>query len=237
LLNEGPPVKPRPAASVLLLRGSTPWQVLMMRRPGGAEFAPGAHVFPGGSVHPEDRMLGDALRGAAARELFEELGILLARGPGGRASGEDADAVRLRLARGVSFPVALRRQLQPAPDELVYFARWITPEQLRRRFDTRFYLARLPEGQSVHPQPGEVDGWLWITPAQALADPDFSMVFVTRRILEILATEPDAEALLDRYRSRRRIRVVRPSVRAVGGSFEVVIESLPVIPRARARRR
>jgi len=58
----------------------------MLRRPGGADFAPGAHVFAGGSVHAEDRLLGDPLRGAAVRELFEELGILLARGPRGFAT-------------------------------------------------------------------------------------------------------------------------------------------------------
>lgn len=210
----------------------------MMRRPGGADFAPGAHVFPGGSVHPGDRQLGDPVGGAAVRELFEELGILLARGPEGPAGDREAARIRLRLAHGVAFPAALREaHLEPATAELVYFARWITPEQLRRRFDTRFYLARLPEGQTVHPQPGEVDHWLWITPARALAAADFSMVFVTRTILEMLATEPDAEALRARYRGRRRIAAVRPVVRDVGGAFEVVIDSLPKIPRARGRQR
>ncbi len=210
----------------------------MMQRPGGAEFAPGAHVFPGGGVHPEDRLLGDPWRGAANRELFEEVGILLARLPSGAtATGEDAARIRLRVARGVSFPLALRPDFVTAPADLVYFARWVTPEQLRRRFDTRFYLARLPAGQDVHAHPGEVVRWLWVTPAQALADDTFKMVFVTRRILQILATEPDVEELLESYRSRRRISVVRPTVRAVGDSFEVVIDSLPAIPPARAPRR
>src|ERR1700738_169011 len=65
MVHDGPPVKPRPAATVLLVRGAEPWEVLMLRRPGGADFAPGAHVFPGGSVHAEDRLLGDPLPGAA----------------------------------------------------------------------------------------------------------------------------------------------------------------------------
>ncbi len=210
----------------------------MMRRPGGAEFAPGAHVFPGGSVHPEDSLLGDAGRGAAIRELFEEVGILLARGRDGAAGARLADRIRASLARGASFPAALAAaRLQPSPEELIYFARWITPEQLKRRFDTRFYLARLPEGQAVHPQAGEVDHWLWVTPAAALADPTFSMVFVTRRILAMLAVEPEAEKLRSRYSGLRRIRVVRPTVMVENGTFRVVIDSLPRIPRAPGRPR
>jgi 8-oxo-dGTP pyrophosphatase MutT (NUDIX family) len=236
MVNDGPPVKPRPAATVLLLRGSRPWEVLMMRRPGGADFAPGAHVFPGGSMHPEDRLLGDPLRGAAVRELFEELGILLARGSKAFAKDTHADRLRLRLAHGVSFPTALKEaHLEPALDELTYFARWVTPEQLRRRFDTRFYLARLPEGQEVHPQPGEVESWSWVEAAEALGRPDFTMVFATRRVLEMVAVDPDLESLLERYR-KRRVKVVRPIVRVEGGRFEVVSGTLPAVPRARARR-
>jgi 8-oxo-dGTP pyrophosphatase MutT (NUDIX family) len=237
ILHDGPPVKPRPAATVLLLRGTSPWEVLMMRRPGGADFAPGANVFPGGSVHPEDRLLGDPGEGAAVRELFEELGILLARGPAEFATEEDAERLRLRLAHGVSFPLALKEaRLTPALDELAYFARWVTPAQLRRRFDTRFYLARLPAGQEVHPQPGEVEAWRWVTPAEALADGEFTMVFATRRVLEMVAVEESTEALLERYRGLRRVRIVRPVVKVVDGRFEVVTETLPGIPRARARR-
>jgi 8-oxo-dGTP pyrophosphatase MutT (NUDIX family) len=236
MVQDGPPVKPRPASTVLLLRGSRPWEVLMMRRPGGADVAPGANVFPGGSVHPEDRLLGDPLAGAALRELFEELGILLARGPRGFATGADAERLRLRLAHGVSFPTALKEaRLEPAADELTYFARWVTPEQLRRRFDTRFYLARLPEGQEVLPQPGEVEAWSWVVPEKALADPDFTMVFATRRVLEMVAVDADVESLLERYRGRR-VKVVRPVVRLEGGRFEVVTGTLPALPRARARR-
>ena len=238
MVNEGPPVTPRPAATVLLLRGTEPWEVLMLRRPGGADFAPGAHVFPGGSVHAGDRLLGDALRGAAVRELFEELGILLARGARGFATEADAERIRLRIGHGVSFPTALKEShLQPVVDELVYFARWVTPEQLRRRFDTRFYLARLPDGQEVHPQPGEVEAWSWVTAEKALADPAHTMVFATRRVLEMVAVERTAESLLGRYRNRRRVPVTRPVVRMKDGRFEVVTETLPGIPRARGRPR
>ena len=59
MLQDGPPVEPRPSATVIVLRGRSPFEVLMMRRPGGAEFAPNAYVFPGGSVHAEDHAFGD----------------------------------------------------------------------------------------------------------------------------------------------------------------------------------
>ena len=209
----------------------------MLRRPGGADFAPGAHVFPGGSVHAEDRLLGDALRGAAVRELFEELGILLARGPRGFATEADAERIRLRITHGVNFPTALKEShLEAAVDQLAYFSRWVTPRQLRRRFDTRFYLARLPESQDVHPQPGEVEAWSWVTPAGALGDPAFTMVFATRRVLEMVAVDATADSLLERYRARRRVAVTRPEVRVTDGRFEVVTEILSGIPRARGRR-
>ena len=78
-INEGEPVTPRPSATVLLVRGREPWELLLMQRPGGADFAPGAYVFPGGTVHADDMGWGDEIRMAAVREVFEEVGILLAR--------------------------------------------------------------------------------------------------------------------------------------------------------------
>src|SRR5205085_9264042 len=105
-INHGVPVVPRPSATVLLIRGRDPWELLLMRRPGGADFAPGAYVFPGGTVHDDDRAFEDEIRAAAVRELFEEVGILLARQ--GRSFARDADAARLRslLSEGASFAEA-----------------------------------------------------------------------------------------------------------------------------------
>ena len=196
----------------------------MMRRPGGAEFAPGAHVFPGGAVHPEDRRLGDAPRGCAIRELFEELGILLARRRGRYASAAEAEQLRLRIGRGVNFPTALKEAGLAADVEgLTYCARWITPEALRRRFDTRFYLAHVPRGQAIVAQPGEVEDWLWITPAAALSDPGVTLVYATRAVIQALAAEPDVNALVMRHAARKRIRVMRPVVNVAAGKLEVTV--------------
>lgn len=226
ILNEGPPVTPRPAASVLLLDGAArPWRVLMMRRPGGADFAPGAYVFPGGSVHPEDAAFGDEARAAAVRELFEEMGILLARRAGGRFA-RDADCWRLRtlLAGGTGWAEALAElRLAPAIDRLAFLARWITPEVISRRFDTRFYVARRPAGQTVHPQPGEVAEWRWTTAAGAMASDGVALVHATRRILEAVAGEPDAARLIANLRRRRETPpVLARVVRQPDGTIEVL---------------
>src|SRR5215471_12993768 len=110
MINEGAPVTPRPAATVLLVDPTQqPSQVLMMRRPGGADFAPGAYVFPGGSVHTEDAELGDESRAAAVRELFEEVGILLARRSDGRfARDRECSRLRDKLTAGVGWIDGLR---------------------------------------------------------------------------------------------------------------------------------
>ena len=226
MLNEGEPVVPRPAASVLLLdTQESPWRLLMMRRPRAAEFAPSAYVFPGGSVHEEDRGWEDPARAAAVRELFEELGILLARRPDGRfARDRDCERLRHLLQLGRGWAPALRQAgLTPALDRLVFLARWITPEQIARRFDTRFFLARRPPGQAVHPQPGEVEDWLWIAPQEALAG-RVTLVHATRRILESVASEADGRRLLGRLRRRRQESPpVQPRiVRLPDGGFQVV---------------
>ena len=226
-LSEGPaPVVPRPAATVLLIDATAAsWRVLMMGRPGGASFAPGAYVFPGGSVHPEDAELGDRDRAAAMRELFEEVGILLARRPDRRfARDPECRLLRARLEAGAGWVESLRAlSLEPALDRLVYLARWVTPEGVSRRFDTRFYLARRPYGQTVHPQPGEVTAWRWITPAEALAPDGPTMVHVTRRVLESLAGEADARRLIARLRRRPETPAVTPRLlRTPDGRVQVV---------------
>ncbi len=227
MLQDGPPVEPRPSASVLLVRGRDPWRLLMMLRPGGAEFAPSAFVFPGGSLHGEDHDLGDAIRSAAARELFEEVGILLARGRQGRFA-VDRDCARLRAAleAGLTWPAALADcRLAPAFDRLVFLARWITPEPLRRRFDTRFFVARRPAGQTVHPQPGEVLEVRWLSPQEALKAGGPVMVHATRRLLESVAGEDDLGRLISRLR-RRRLEPppVRPRLVADGDRGWRVVE-------------
>lgn len=210
-INTGPPVEPRPSATVVLIRQAEPWELLMVHRPGGADFAPNAYVFPGGTVHADDASWPDPIRGAAVRELFEEVGILLARR--GRRFARDADSERVRqaVAGGAGFSEAVRSLgLAPAFDRLVHFARWITPAQLSRRYDARFYFARVPSGQTVRAQEGEVVDWVWIAPDRALIDPEVTLVYATRSVLESIATGEPASRLMARARRLRHMPVVEP---------------------------
>src|SRR5215470_8668547 len=186
-----PPVAPRDAATVMLLRpppgpdapDAGGLQVYMLRRQSSMAFAPGAFVFPGGSVDARDaeievgwagpdarewgRMidapadLARALVCAAVRETFEECGVLLA-GPAADTvvadtRGEDWEADRAALlARSVSLAGLLRRRgLVLRSDLLRPWARWITPVTEERRYDTRFFAAALPAGQRARDVSGE----------------------------------------------------------------------------------
>jgi 8-oxo-dGTP pyrophosphatase MutT (NUDIX family) len=194
-----------------------------MHRPWGSDFAPGAYVFPGGTVHSDDATWEDEIRAAAIRELFEEIGILLARRGRNFAREKDCELVRSRVEGGASFGTALRELgLEPAFDRLVMFTRWVTPAQLRRRFDARFFLARLPSGQSVHPQPDEVADWMWISPERALADPKVTLVYATRVVLESVATGENVSALFARARRMREIPIVEPRVVQTENGWEIV---------------
>jgi recombination protein RecT len=222
-INDGPPVTPRPSATVLLLRGADPWELLLMRRPGGADFAPGAYVFPGGSVHSEDAQWPDEIRAAAVRELFEEVGILLARRSGRVARDADCRAVRSSVEGGATFIEALRRRgLEPAFDRLALFTRWITPARLSRRFDTRFFFARVPSGQVVQPQEGEVTDWLWVAPRHALDEAKLTLVYATRAVLESVADEPSAARLVARARRLKHVPVVEPRLVETESGWQVV---------------
>jgi 8-oxo-dGTP pyrophosphatase MutT (NUDIX family) len=171
-------------------------QVYMLRRQSSMAFAPGAFVFPGGSVDARDaeievgwagpdaqewgRMidapadLARALVCAAVRETFEECGVLLA-GPTedtvvADTRGEDWEADRAALlARSVSLAGLLRRRgLVLRSDLLRPWARWITPVTEERRYDTRFFAAALPAGQRARDVSGEADDAAWLEPAAAL---------------------------------------------------------------------
>ena len=111
--------------------------------------------------------------------------------------------------------------LEPALDELVMFARWVTPAQLRRRFDTRFFAARLPTGQTIHPQEGEVTDWLWTSPQRALASAEITLVYATRAILESVVGEKDAGALLARAHAMRDFPVIEPRIVRAGDGWRI----------------
>jgi 8-oxo-dGTP pyrophosphatase MutT (NUDIX family) len=194
-LNLGDETVPRPAATVIVLRGGGErLEVLLVKRNPDSRFMGGAWVFPGGAVDRDEGEGDRALRAAAVRELSEEAGI------------------------------ALR-----SAQELVPFSRWITPAQVKIRFDTWFYLAPLPAGAAPRVDGGEVVDARWYEPSDALAAGrlgELLLVFPTIKHLEQLARFASADELLAYARSRT-IRPVEPRVVLSGEQARVVLPGEP----------
>lgn len=239
--------EPLPSSTLILLRdepaAGDPFAVLMLERHGSVTF-PGVHAFPGGVVDPGDHVVpgarlpadqawapsgeGDGPHDAlpywvaAVRELFEEVGILLSTRAGVPVATCDlplAD-LRARLHAGAPFAELLAEHgLTPATDMLYYLARWITPKQNPRRFDTRFLVARLPDVQEACADGTETVSCRWFGPREALAAYEsgaITLIPPTVRTLDDLARFPSIDAVLDDAR-RRIVRAVRPEVVTVGG--------------------
>ncbi|MCX7274780.1 MAG: hypothetical protein NTV19_16775 [Burkholderiales bacterium] len=169
---------PVPAATI---------QVFMVVRHHQIDFASGALVFPGGKADRQDSddrvisRLGNypnasteqsMLRAAAIREAFEESGILLARRRAGSALVANGDLDRWRAGlNGHTLTLGdmlAEGDLELACDDLAHFSHWITPEFMPKRFDTHFYLARVPVDQVAgHDGHENVDS-VWITPRQVI---------------------------------------------------------------------
>jgi 8-oxo-dGTP pyrophosphatase MutT (NUDIX family) len=186
---------PRPAASLVLLRDAPGGlQVLLLKRPGEDRVLAGAHVFPGGKLDREDAdddtlsrfdvdpqdlhaRLGEpeldvrqaaALHIAAVREAFEETGVLLARDIDEPLAGR----ARAMRREGLTFGELLEAlDLRLDASLMRPWSRWITPKapaMMRRRFDTRFFVARLPRGQQAVHDPSEAVAADWMDPRDAL---------------------------------------------------------------------
>jgi 8-oxo-dGTP pyrophosphatase MutT (NUDIX family) len=242
------PAPARPAATAILLRDSAAGpEVLLMKRLRSAGFVPGAYVFPGGRVDlaDGDPVLLDRADGigpetspepkfwlAALRETFEEAGVLLARNPMGQGLADAArDPVlaqwREALLGGEAtlLEVADSLGVRLALDEMVACAHWITPLAEPRRYDTHFFLARLPEGLEVRPDPREMADAVWLAPAAALdrfRAGRLPMVFPTVATLESLLGYGSVEAALEAFRGRPVTPVLPRLVRTPEGVGIVV---------------
>ncbi len=192
----GHPVAPKDAATIVVVRdGDAGIEAFLMRRQTTMAFAAGFYVFPGGGVHPTDREdvpwvgpdaeewarrwrcdaeLARALVVAAVRETFEETGVLLA-GPDASTVLSDTSTEAMEQARDdleegrLSFGDFLRREhLVLRADLLGAWAHWITPTFEPRRYDTRFFVAALPQGQRVGTMSREADRAAWAPLAEVL---------------------------------------------------------------------
>lgn len=240
------PVEPRPAATTVLARPPEPGprhglEVLLLRRPETARFAAGAYVFPGGVIDPADATeeLADRFGPrvtsaerpalvAALREGFEETGLLPADAPPGP---DELERLRRALLTGErDFPSVVRElDLDFRGLRAAYFARWITPARLARRYDARFFLVEHRGGEPRF-EPDEHTEALWLDPGTALGRFEaggFPLLFPTRKTLEELAGFEDLDAAFRSYRDRR-VTPVQPRLLIEG---EEVIPLLPDDPR------
>ncbi|HTU87039.1 MAG TPA: NUDIX hydrolase [Solirubrobacteraceae bacterium] len=194
-INLGPPTEPRPAGTVILLRGgAAALEVLLVRRNPSARFMGGAWVFPGGAVNRDEGEGEGAYRTAAIRELEEEAGITIAD-----------------------------------PAQLIPYSRWITPAEVRIRFDTWFFLAPAPAGAQARVDGSEVVDARWYTPAAALTarqQGDLFLVFPTMKHFQQLSAFASADELLA-HASGREIHPVQPRVLGQGETARIVLPGEP----------
>lgn len=217
-------------------------EVFMVRRVIQSDFMPDVYVFPGGSVakddlaaeredsvctpvalvaaDPEGRTaLGTGVRAAAIREVFEEAGILLAYRGGSVLAISAEDVPRFEKYRqafnerqGSLVEMAHAENLRLATDYLGYFAHWVTPEGMPKRFDTHFFITTAPaEQQAAHDQLETSEG-VWIRPSEALErynNGTFPLVFATIHQLRGLAEFTSVEDAL-RYTVIQHVPIRMP---------------------------
>jgi 8-oxo-dGTP pyrophosphatase MutT (NUDIX family) len=191
-----------------------------------------AHELSDRSDHPVDAVRASAFYVCAVRELFEEAGVMLVRDTSGRlltvdesdtALQERLESTRLALqAHELSIGGVFEEHgWQPAFDLLVPFSHWITPRALAARFDTRFFVAVLPPGQSALHDTIETSEGVWLSPSRIL-DGDYHTVYATAQHLRRLSPLRSVQELLDFARTKS-IRMVSPDVVEGGDGRRVFI--------------
>lgn len=206
------PATPRDAAAVILLDRPSDPLVFWVRRSPRMAFQGNFQAFPGGQREEPDAAVpvrnaagdeSDAMRVAAVRELFEETGVLIARGAE-RLDAETRREMRRRLVdeRTPFAGLLAEHDLEVDAGLLEPAGRWVTPPFSPRRFDTWFFTAWPPEGQQVDLWGGELDDGEWLRPAEAVAAWETGMLLVAPPILHAMRTLADGlEGLEARFAS------------------------------------
>jgi 8-oxo-dGTP pyrophosphatase MutT (NUDIX family) len=233
-------------------------EIFMVRRHEATAFMGGAYVFPGGrvddrdsesaaSLEPPRRFQGvgssesTAFFVAAARELFEEAGVLLARDRAGdfvslagAAAHERFKRYRAEVHEGTALlsSILAREGLRLALDDLVPFAHWVTPPVDTRRFDTRFFVTRLPPHQKPAHDEKETTASEWLTARDALDRCRRDEIILppptwtTLRELEAFASVEEAIA----WARRRKIERREPMFLDDGGTKMLLLPGDPLNP-------
>ena len=174
------PVTPKDAAAVILLRQNTDAtnpEVFWVKRSYQLAFLGGFHAFPGGQIDETDaavdvRNAPDAtsatMLSGAARELFEELGVLVAHGGEALTKGQRESLLDDLNSQRLAWPELLKHYgLHLDANDFTFAGRWVTPPFSPRRFDTWFFLVNCPPRQEPHVVPGELIEGEWISARDA----------------------------------------------------------------------
>jgi glyoxylase-like metal-dependent hydrolase (beta-lactamase superfamily II)/8-oxo-dGTP pyrophosphatase MutT (NUDIX family) len=174
-------VTPKDAAAMILLRNPHDPEVFWVKRSQNLAFMGGFHAFPGGQRDAEDANVPvsncdnadeAAMRVCAAREIFEEAGVLIARGVERLTAQRIAQLRDEMHAERISFADILAQEgLTIDAAMLMDAPRWVTPPPAPKRFNTFFYAAWLPDcadgQQPTHVIPGELESGEWNRPSEA----------------------------------------------------------------------
>lgn len=193
---------PKNAAAVILLRHNTSSsdpEVFLVRRSEKLAFLGGFHAFPGGQFDPADATVpvqncNDAETAAAiscaARELFEETQVLVARGGDALTQGQRASLLDDLQAERMSWPALLKHyDLHLDANDFTFVGRWVTPPFSARRFDTWFFLVDCPPKQRAHVSgDAELASGEWVAASEAFAQWQRSEILAVPPVLHALKT-------------------------------------------------
>lgn len=179
-MSERPAPTPKDAAAVILVRQKTnpsDPEVYWVKRSEKLAFLAGFHAFPGGQIDAGDAEVAvanapnpetAAMISGAARELFEELGVLVARGGDTLTKGQRVSLLDDLEAGRMSWPALLRHyELSLNASDFTYVGRWVTPPFNARRFDTWFFLVQCPAKQEPNVVAGELESGEWLPAREA----------------------------------------------------------------------
>ncbi|MCW5967425.1 MAG: MBL fold metallo-hydrolase [Blastocatellales bacterium] len=234
---------PKDASAVVLMRDKSDPKIFWVKRSSRVRFMAGYHAFPGGQADPDDlnapvedcididraRMIV-----CAVREIFEETGVLLARGSE-RLSRDRRRELRAELGlNSMNFSQLLARErLVVSARDFTAAPRWVTPASMPRRYDTRFFGAWLPHGQETEELSGELESGEWLRPYEALGRWEDGGCLIVTPILRLIESIAEGiEGFAERLNSESQEQRDRHERIEMRRGFFLCSQRTPTIPPA-----